>query len=235
MKKLVIMVLVALSVASSAAIAAKGDQPFGGQVFFGEGSFTPNQPNSVPNSQVDLDFNLGGIASWDADNDPDNVIENCVSGDSITGFGWDLTIETVGASWLSEAVMRYSNSDGDADPNWITLTVGIGNDAPGNMNFTSGGILDLTDNALPDIVSNPDGLFMIQFFESFDDVADDIDANYLSGSVNVAGINLVGTPGPGCTLIGLPPLPVPADNNFALIALLLSVMGLGFVAFRRFA
>lgn len=240
MKKRVILVLVALTVASSAVIAAKGDQPYGNQLLFGEGEYNANQPSSTPNSTVVLNLvENGGVASWDGLDDVDNVIENCVSGAAITGVGWDnVTVESVGASWLSEAVMMFSNSSGSADPNWISLTVGTGDDFAGTGTYSSGGIIDFTDNALPDIVANGDGLFQIQFFESWDDVDGSIDANFTSGTLTIAGTDLVGTPGPGCNLLGAPAqpaLPVPANNNFAIFALLLSVMGLGFFAIRRYA
>ncbi|GAA4809951.1 hypothetical protein GCM10011365_15170 [Marinicella pacifica] len=240
MKKRLFLVLVTLTFASSVAVAAKGDQPYGNQVLYSEGVYNPNQPASTPNSTVVLNLvENGGVASWDGLDDVDNVIENCISGSVITGVGFDnVTVESVGLSWLSEAVMLFSNSDGSADPNWISLTVGIGDDFAGTGTYGSGGVIDFTDNSLPDIVANGDGLFQIQFFESWDDVDGSIDANFTSGTLTIAGTDLVGTPGPGCNLLGAPAqpaLPVPANNNFALFALLLSVLGLGFFAIRRYA
>jgi len=147
----------------------------------------------TPDSQVVVD--ISGAESWDLIDDVDNVIADCVGGGTITGIGFDVTITTVGASWLSEPVIQFTNSAGSADPNAINLTAGLNDDMPGTMSYTSGGIIDFSDNALPNITAAGDGILRMQFFESFDDVADAVDAVFDSGTLTFDGIGLVDNTG----------------------------------------
>jgi len=178
----------------------------------------PPAPNSDPDSSVVLNLAaLGPLASWDGLGDASNVIANCVRGTAITGIQWDnVTIETIGLSWLSDPVMFFSDS---AAGGGIFLAVGAGDDMPGIATYSSGGVIDLTDNALPDILALPDGQFRIEFFEGFDDVADAIDANFTSGKVVLYGQALKGTPGAGCPLGVAGPLAVPSLQWYGLAAL----------------
>lgn len=126
-----------------------------------------------PNNTVftlDLNALLGGIAGDDA---------------FVTGLGWNVNLETVGASWLSEAVYNYSGQ--------IFLTPAVGENAPGAGNFASGGILDLGDNGLPDILA-AGGILTIELFESFDDVAGAIDT-FADGTLTLAVDYKVPAPG----------------------------------------
>lgn len=150
---------------------------------------------------------LADVASWDGLGDPDNTVMlidmaalfGLASGSAIdlNGIGWDVTVSTVGASWLSEATMYFDNQTQDSGAG-IFLTVGIGNDFAGTANFTSGGIVKLADAGLPDLVL-ADGVLRIEFWESFDDVADDIDA-FLNGTLTLQS----SVPAPsGIALLGL--------------------------------
>ena len=237
MNKFLTLLLVTMTVISSSAIAAKGD-PVNGPLYNNSDQPIVINGGGVPNSSVVLSFDLNGMESWDAEDDPDNIIENCLTGTAITGVGWsNVGVTSEGASWLSEPSVRMSNTDGAADPNWVSLAVGVGDDFAGSGVYDSGGIVNFADIPLNDITSNGDGLFVLHFFESFDDVADAIDANFTGGTLTLEGVDLVGTPGPGCTLLAQGPLPppasVPANNTLALLLLALSM--LGFVAYRRFA
>jgi hypothetical protein len=144
-------------------------------------------------------INFTDLESWDASGSPNNSVlsVNIGAGNTITGIGWDVTVETVGASWLSEPVFRFADSSG-ADAG-LFLTVGAGNDMPGTMNFASGGVLDLSDNGIPNITL-ADGILQIELFESYDDVPGEIDA-FLTGSLT---IGLLEIPAPGAAaLFGL--------------------------------
>ena len=94
------------------------------------------------------------------------------------GLGWDLTIDTVGASWLSEAVISFQNPAGTE---MFSLTAGVGDNFPGFMSYSSGGIVDL-NSALGFTPLIGGGLLTIEFYESFDDVSGAIDAFYLDPS-----------------------------------------------------
>lgn len=149
------------------------------------------------NSTISVD--LVNVESWDAEGDLDNMTMtvNIGAGNSLVSIGWNVTVETVGPSWLSEATMSFSNTTGPAG---LFLSVGSGNDAPGVMNFDSGGLIDLTDNAIPNIVADADGLIHIEFFESYDDVDGAIDA-FLNGKLTL-GIDAIPAPG-AAALFGL--------------------------------
>jgi len=188
-------------------------------------------------------LSFDGRASWDGEDDPDNTIIDLDigAGNTLTGVGWDIGVATVGASWLSEATIQHSDSNGSADPNAINLNVGAGNENSGDQDFTSSGILDFSDNGLPDIVAGADGILRLQLFETFDDNTDAIDANYRNAAAPelCPGLALACTDQAACDAAvnpaGEPAQAVPVNNWWALSLLILLLAGLGFVAVRRIA
>lgn len=129
------------------------------------------------NGTTDLLVDISGTESWDPELDPDNTVLNVgIPGSEVTGIGWDCTLSTVGASWLSEATMSFQGE--------IYLTVGVGDDFAGTSAYSSGGVVVLADIPLPNIVV-AGGTMPVEFFESFDDVADAVDAVFTSGSITV--------------------------------------------------
>ncbi|VAW33998.1 hypothetical protein MNBD_GAMMA01-890 [hydrothermal vent metagenome] len=146
----------------------------------------------APNSSVTLDFSITTAESWDGKNQPKNVIVNCINGEFITGFEYsNLTLTTVGGSYLSEAVIYFSDSTNGDDG--IRLTAGVANESSGTGIFNSDGILDLTDTGNVDIVSLQNNQFNIQFYEIIDDAVDAIDARFTNGTLTVWGVDLVAT------------------------------------------
>lgn len=124
-----------------------------------------------------ITIDISGTNSWDLQLDADNEINMTaiLANAHIVGVGWDVNLATVGASWLSEATMNLEDS--------LFLTVGVGDDFAGTASYSSGGILDLTALTTPlDFFLGADGILDIEFFESFDDVADEIDATFGQGS-----------------------------------------------------
>lgn len=130
-------------------------------------------------------INIAGTASWDSLNDPDNIriLQPLGNGAIMTGIGWDVTVTTAGASWQSEARMYFDGMD--LDGSGLFLAPGIGVNTSGTGTFSSGGVIDLSDNAIPDIPILSDGLLHIQFYESFDDANNVIDANWVSGTLTI--------------------------------------------------
>jgi len=149
-----------------------------------------NDPNrTTPDSFVELDFSISTAESWDSYNRPKNTVTNCINGDSITGFEYtNVKLTTVGTSFLSEAVIYFSNSANGTDG--VRLTLGAGNENSGTAFFSSNGIIDLTDSGNVDIVSLQDNIFNIQFYEKIDDISDQVDARFTSGTLKVHGTNL---------------------------------------------
>lgn len=162
-----------------------------------------------PTASGTFTVDLSGVASWDAQGDSDNDIllidVNAALGGvsgaaaTMTGIGWDNTIATQGASWLSEAVMYFDDNIAP-DLSGLFLTTGIADGFPGTASYSSGGILDLSDNSIPDIAL-ADGILRIEFYESFDDVADAIDALY-GGTLTIAADYTVPAPA-GLAVLGL--------------------------------
>ncbi|MBO6512506.1 MAG: PEP-CTERM sorting domain-containing protein [Phycisphaerales bacterium] len=143
--------------------------------------FTAGNAQSVSSAPAGalatLTIDISGVNSWDLQLDADNevLMQSVLANANIVGIGWDVNLATVGASWLSEATMNFEDA--------LFLTVGIGDDFAGTASYSSGGILDLTALTTPlDFFLGADGILDIEFFESFDDVADEIDATFGQGS-----------------------------------------------------
>ena len=219
--------LLAIAVAGTAMAQEKGSQSFLSTV---NGSVVvqslDDATRAPAGTAVDEVVDMTGIESWDEVDDLDNIVIELNIGDdmAMTGFSFDVGIASVGASWLSEATVLFSDSTGSADPNGIVVNPGAGNDASGDQEFSSGGVVSLSDNDLPDVAAGVDGILRLEFFESFDDVPDAVDANWRNAATPavVAGL--------GITLAevqNLPPPPaVPTLSLFGLLALAL-VLALG--------
>lgn len=162
-----------------------------------------------PTASGTFNVDLSSVASWDALSDSSNQIllvdVNAAlggvagAGATMTGIGWDNSLSTVGGSWLSEAVMYFDDNIAP-DLSGLFLTTGVGEDFAGTNSYSSGGILDLSDNGIPDIAL-ADGILRIEFFENFDDVADAIDAFY-GGTITIAADYTVPAPA-GLAVLGL--------------------------------
>jgi hypothetical protein len=134
-----------------------------------------SDPSLNPILGYTITLDLSGVNSWDLQGDTSNELLPVFQPmfNWVIGISWDVTIVTVDASWLSEAVIGFEDE--------LFLTPGIGNDFAGTMSFSSGGMIDLIGDGL-DFFYSPDGFLDIEFFESFDDVDDEIDAFYAAGS-----------------------------------------------------
>jgi hypothetical protein len=145
-----------------------------------------------------MTIDISGFNSWDLQGAVVNETLSMFVGNNavITGIAWDVSLSTFNMSWASEAVMDFEGQ--------IFLTVGASDDFPvTNANYNSGGVLDLTDAGVPNIVVGADGILDINFFEGFDDVAGEIDATYLAGStITIVGQGIVPAPA-SLALIGL--------------------------------
>lgn len=146
-------------------------------------------------------IDISGLQSWNTDGDPLNETGIFYPGPLDPELGYiilyieyDITIQTIGESWLSEVNLRYGNSDGTFHGSWPdVLTPGIGADYSGTQRFTG--------SFLTDIHLNIDGEFHVELFESFDDDPFAADAILLPGSTLTFG-RFIPTPS-GITLLGI--------------------------------
>ncbi|MCF6318137.1 MAG: DUF11 domain-containing protein [Proteobacteria bacterium] len=154
--------------------------------------------NSTPNSSIALDFSIKTAESWDERDQPSNMIVQCINGDAITGVEYtNVTIETVGSSFFSEAVIYFSDSN--VANNGLNFIIGNGNENSGVAVFNSNGVVDITDSGNLDVVSLTDKKFVIQFYERIDDDLGSIDARFTNGVLKIWGVNL--TTAEGCPFV----------------------------------
>jgi hypothetical protein len=136
-----------------------------------------------PNASI-IKLDITGAESWDLLGDADNLVVvidvagiiGAGTGNPavMEGIGWRLSIATVGASWQSEARL-YFDDNVAPDLSGLFLRPGAGFNAPGNSDFSSGGVIKLADVAIPDIAL-PDGFLRLDFHETYDDVDGAVDA-----------------------------------------------------------
>lgn len=146
-------------------------------------------------------ISLAGLASWDVLGSGNNVVLNVdiaaalgmPSGSPVNmnGIGWDLSVQTVGASWRSEARLYF---DDNVAPDLLGLFLNpfTGQNSSGAGTSTSGGIIKLADVQIANIPL-PNGILRLELFESFDDVPNEIDA-FWGGSITVQTVEI---PAPG--------------------------------------
>lgn len=129
-----------------------------------------------------LTFDVSGIESIAEAGNPLNevFILDLAPGAVLTGVGWDVTIEALGTSWLSEMVFQFTDNDPITDG--VAITVGVGDDGPGVESYSSDGILNLADADLAFALSS-NGEMRLEFFESFVDFPTDPDGIWLSGEL----------------------------------------------------
>gem|GEM_PF-576129 len=154
------------------------------------GNFAGYTVDTAGSPTVTMTIDISGITNFDAQGSALNTVISVAlgAGAEVTGLGWDVTLTSFGASWGSEAVMNFGGQ--------IFVTAGVGDDfSVSNMSYSSGGILDLTDNALPNIVTDGAGNLDIEFFESFVDNAGAGDSIWEQGSFITLAVK--GTPTPG--------------------------------------
>lgn len=159
---------------------------------------TVTQTRGSGNTIVTITFNTD-IDIYDLQGDPNNLVLDINLGGPATmhGIGWDVTQFAIANSWLSEQVVSFANA-GDAPGLFLTPS---GTSAPGTESNSSGGILDLSDNSIPDLVM-ASGIMRMEFFETFDDFADAPDGRWLEGSTLTFDMTLVPAPG-ALALLGL--------------------------------
>ena len=171
-------------VVAAAALLAIGQaqavtSPGSGARLVGIGSSTA----PIIGQQSSFLVNVAGISSVAAAGTAGNTVLsfNVGAGSSVTGIGWDVNNTAFTPSWLSEMVVRFTNTDGSGG---VDLTVGNGDDFAGTAAYNSGGVLDLIGLGLS-FTANADGLVRFEFFESFNDAGVTPDGTWNSGALTL--------------------------------------------------
>lgn len=131
-------------------------------------------------------FNIGvnQVFSNDPQGDPLNIVQivnTAIANGQVVSIGWDVTLFADDPSWLSELTVGFSDS---AQTGGVDLAPGFGDDFSGTQAYSSGGLVDLIGLGL-DFSLGADGLLRLEFFEGFDDFANDWDGIWISGTLSV--------------------------------------------------
>ncbi len=131
---------------------------------------------------VVVDLSLEDIGSWDELGEAPNTVltvdvadlAGFGSGQSLflTGLGYDLTLETFGFSWLSEAEILFE--DADAPGSGFLINPAAGDDFAGTDTYTQ----SLTKFVPQNQFFLTNGVLRIEFYESFDDIPNTLDAQW---------------------------------------------------------
>ena len=94
------------------------------------------------------------------------------------GVGWNVTLEAIPPSWLSEMALLMVNINGEG----VILRPGAGDNFGGTRTYNSQGVIKLSDVGIPN-VSLPDNKLYLEFYETFDDFPNAIDGYWRSGTL----------------------------------------------------
>lgn len=170
--------------------------------------FSPVMSAASQTLGLDLVFNVAGIQSVDGIGAPGNTrfTIQALPGALVDFVAWNVTLEALGASWLSELGVSFTNTAG----NGVNLRPGAGTNTPGVQSFSGSG--SLVDAGLS-FNLEADGLLVLEFYESFDD-GPGTDGIWQSGTLTFGGI-----------------MPVPEPSTYGLMAL--GLLGVAAAARRR--
>lgn len=113
-----------------------------------------------------LVIDVAGIASRDLLGSNANTVLsfNIGAGSHVTGLSWDVTLQAMNPSWLSEMQLSFSGSD--ASGPGVLFTPGQGSDQSGTAQFS--GLSNWTAQGL-DFSVGADGVLRLEFSEAASD------------------------------------------------------------------
>lgn len=155
-------------------------------------SITTLAPSSTPSAALtssDLVVNLAGVNSYDQQGATINTVLtlDALPGSTVDLIAWNFNLSTVGLSWLSEATMRITNSDGVG----VAFNAGDGDDLAGTRSYAGSGSLLAAGFGFSVLA---DGKLYLEFYETWDDVVGSIDSVYQSGSLTLSAVAAVPEP-----------------------------------------
>ncbi|MEM7312954.1 MAG: PEP-CTERM sorting domain-containing protein, partial [Planctomycetota bacterium] len=175
MKKL--LILLALLAAANVATASNINDP------------EPTDPTIAaahPEGDFCIEMGIGDMFGGTQD-DPINSIYHIDLGSlvdggaiEITDIAWDVTIQPIGDSWYSDATIGFAVEDGSG----LALAPGVGEEFPfdGAAHQYISAPLNLIDAGVGNL-NAPSGVFVLTFFDFYDDIPGEADALLLGDSV----------------------------------------------------
>ncbi|MDP2007869.1 MAG: PEP-CTERM sorting domain-containing protein [Rubrivivax sp.] len=184
-----VLSLASLGVAHAAGSTGVFGKVSGGNVFT---QVTGGSTNLAMTALPDLVMSVAGVESFDADGAAGNASLDFAAtpGALVDAISWDITLQTVGASWLSEATIVLTNTAGDG----VFFAPGDVDGGPGTGTYS---FSDLLSNYGLSFSVLDDGVINLYFYESFDDVAGAADAIYTAGNITLGGVAVTAVPEPG--------------------------------------
>lgn len=154
-----------------------------------------------PADAAALLVHVAGAPSIDSLHDALNLrwVFDAAPGALVDVVSYELTLATVGTSWLSQASVLITNSAG----NGVTLRPGYWLHAGGSASFIGSASLSALEMAFN---VGADGKLHLQFYENGNDLPGDTDAVFTGGSISFSGIAATPVPEPasyGLMALGL--------------------------------
>lgn len=178
-----ILALAAIVAGASPAFAQKSAAEPGSSPLSGASSGGAQATSTSAMTTTLYNFDVAAIFSFDGFGDPQNERGqiNVGAGARVTGIGWNVTLFADSPSWLEEMAVGFFDGNGDFV---LQLRPGVGDDFPGTASYSSGGIIDLIGLGL-DFSVGANGLLNFEFFETFDDFANDWDGRWERGALTI--------------------------------------------------
>lgn len=163
------------------------------------GGYNTGVGTQSPQTVSTLTLDVSGTNSWDAWGSLNNVVNsyNIGAGSHVTGISYDVSMHTIGYSWLSELKVEFAPSDQSAG---VWLTPGYTDSFAGSGTYSSGGMVDLVGLAL-DFNVGVDGMLRLEYFEGYDDIINSVDGVWDSGTLTIQ-YEAIPAPGAAALLAG---------------------------------
>jgi hypothetical protein len=110
----------------------------------------------------------------------------------MTAYRWDVTIGTFGASYLNEASLSFDDAVEPYDGGF-TRAPGESDSHSGTNTYRISSFFVFAENGVPDL-HLPDGRLRMEFYETFDDPGPPVDAEWISGTVEIRAVPFPAAP-----------------------------------------
>jgi hypothetical protein len=124
-------------------------------------------------------IDISGLSAYDGLGQSVNQVLNAMAfpNSDIHGIGWNLQVETIGDSWLSDLRMQFRSSNGESYD-----TALFGNDGPGQgQSYVP--LVEFWGDLGFHFLQGQDGVFEVELYDTFVDNPGGAEATLMDGSV----------------------------------------------------